>query len=1571
MSRTITSSEEDARSELSPDLTKPNWLACEHILPFDKLTGDEFEILCFLLLREMHPHDSVFYYGKTADQGRDIIHRKTGGPCRLIQCKNFKDAISPSHVAAEIAKVIANVHSGKIPEKPDEVVFFVSSDLSSLSQDLIDSQEMWIERAHGELKKLLRKDPSEELMDFARSWWPFEDRQIGISITEDIRKFHPKLIEEFFTVRTVISARREDVRQDLEEVANDIVERLSIVERERDRDVVRDLPYDIPLDKIRNEFRTASKSLLNWPQTLGDSIWIDRTESDSLLDLIRESPKLNCVLLGEPGSGKSAFLANLGTRLEELGISCLGIKADMLDVSVTTLGKLAERLHLPGKVEDCVAVLSQHEKVVVLIDQLDALGDLVDVRSERLNVLLGLINQLASIANVYVISSSRTFEFHHDSRFRSIDAQEIQFQLPEWDKVDEILSQQNILSSQWPTGFREILRSPQNLKVFVEQLSGTTEQRIYDSYQQMLEDLWYRRIVNSPDVQEKTVLLSSVAKDMSDSEVLWLPLARYDSDRDTIDQLVADGFLKLSDNRLKFGFQHQTIFSHARARAVVQGDVDLVEFVKDRQHALFVRPVLWSILGYLREASRQSYMEQMTLLCSQRLKLHIQHLLIDFLGRLNDPENEEGLWLATWLIKDDFTRRTIQAISGSKVWFERLKDSHLSDLMLNSKGIEWNLVSLLSNSITHSPNETIELLREFWLKDDSMDHFSLRVLQFLSEWSSERVSLVCALIARTAFSETAVTQLASDISEDLPELAPKVIATELRRNLSAQLAARDSSEKVLPQNATIEERFSAAVGDRSRNRFRSLIEAYSGRQELPEIAMAAPVEYLNEIWPLFLETLEPLLDNRNTVYWRFTTSISLYFDSTGKQHRENNFFKAIMVALRELEQKDPTGFEVFVRNEMKSESLIVQRIICNSLIESIETQSRLALEFLTTDSRRLAIGDTSDSHCDSRRLIRAISPLLSGESLRHLIDAIEGWTDYPHSMPDEEPELRRKRRKWDRESRQLLRLAIPGSCVTDDLRTRIESERHSLPHLCETPELLDSEMAQSMGTSPMSAKQMEKATNSQIIKLFDQFDKDTEWDHPRYGYGSGARAAASEFAAFSRDDPERGAQIATQLRYPDHEIPVCHLIGVLGTSDYSSTKLFALIQELVEHGFGSPEFRDTVAVACGNKAIELNGLPDDICELLKDWLDNWKCGSQEVDNEIELTDTDEEKKRSILFDLGDRYTIPHGSFSLLRTITLGLMYRSSPEADAWIEVLERHLDRPEKLRTWQALWRQLFFLRNCEKNRAIEFLTLLFDRFPTVRDSRFGVFILVKLRLFVGEEYFVKFCNQIASSGWIMGQQAKGELFAVSFLLEDGYESVRDFIEEATRSDSRVSEEIRRGIAFSTANLWKEGVCRKNATNLFVSISKCDSPKVHSALSEVFLYEQFVPNRHSMIILEATIERLGIIGDVDAARFAEMLELFVGVEPRLTLVLANALLDQMEGNRNDEYQRNFDLSDAALTSIAVTIQRMPMPLRADGLDLFERLLRLGFSATVQTVNDLDNRPHGVPMVTRRKRRRKS
>lgn len=208
MTRDRCTSEEAARAELGAGRTQPPWLGVQHALPFNDLSPEEFEIVCFLLLWREHPGEEVFYYGKTGDAGRDIVHRAADG-MRLVQCKRLGRNVGIGDVRAELAKLCTNIHRKVIPEAPTRICFYASEDFTAEAQDLLESQSQWLKAAEKALTDHLKGPPEADLLAFARSWWPTFERQNALALTERLKR-HNDLLEEFFSVRKVVDARALD-----------------------------------------------------------------------------------------------------------------------------------------------------------------------------------------------------------------------------------------------------------------------------------------------------------------------------------------------------------------------------------------------------------------------------------------------------------------------------------------------------------------------------------------------------------------------------------------------------------------------------------------------------------------------------------------------------------------------------------------------------------------------------------------------------------------------------------------------------------------------------------------------------------------------------------------------------------------------------------------------------------------------------------------------------------------------------------------------------------------------------------------------------------------------------------------------------------------------------------------------------------------------------------------------------------------------------------------------------------------------------------------------------------------
>jgi hypothetical protein len=212
------SREDNARMEIGEVRSSPPWLENQHVLPFHLLSPDEFEILCFLLLRYENPQDDIYYYGKTGDAGRDIVWHKNDGSLELIQCKRYQNNVGIGEIRTEIAKLYVNCYRQIIPENPTSVVFYIVPDLTALAQDLIDYPSKWLEIAKDVLRDYLNEQPTEGLLEFAVNWRPRFSKQMAVELTRRAKK-HQGLIEEFFGYKKVIDTTAlEPILAKLEEI---------------------------------------------------------------------------------------------------------------------------------------------------------------------------------------------------------------------------------------------------------------------------------------------------------------------------------------------------------------------------------------------------------------------------------------------------------------------------------------------------------------------------------------------------------------------------------------------------------------------------------------------------------------------------------------------------------------------------------------------------------------------------------------------------------------------------------------------------------------------------------------------------------------------------------------------------------------------------------------------------------------------------------------------------------------------------------------------------------------------------------------------------------------------------------------------------------------------------------------------------------------------------------------------------------------------------------------------------------------------------------------------------------
>jgi hypothetical protein len=252
-----------------------------------------------------------------------------------------------------------------------------------------------------------------------------------------------------------------------------------------------------------------------------------------------------------------------------------------------------------------------------LIDQLDAVSELLDRKSQRLNLLLSLIQRLSGSKNVHIIATCREFEFRYGSQFaRLAEIDHLFLKLPTWEEIASILE----LAGHQPAGLgeplRELLQNPLHLNIF---LAVARSGDVFTSFQNLLDRLWEERVKKQPNTEECITFLEKLADRMTEEEeraLPWFDLRRSSGiirggtvgprmTKDEMfradDQHLINLFNELSDQTQWDAPSRKWSDDFSRAGGAIQQSLAFGELVKD-DPARFLR-----ILPQLKPQQHESY----------------------------------------------------------------------------------------------------------------------------------------------------------------------------------------------------------------------------------------------------------------------------------------------------------------------------------------------------------------------------------------------------------------------------------------------------------------------------------------------------------------------------------------------------------------------------------------------------------------------------------------------------------------------------------------------------------------------------------------------------------------------------------------------------------------------------------------------------------------------------------------------------------------------------------------------------------------------------------------------------
>ena len=1305
-------------------------------------------------------------------------------------------------------------------------------------------------------------------------------------------------------------------------------------------------------DVVREICRNISKPLLDWPTDI-DGQRMEPAVFEELAGPIDEDETNVQMLIGEPGSGKSALLAKLGARFLEEGALVLAIKADQLPKSVDTVSSLGEYLGLGGALCHSLRSFADSVLVVVLIDQLDALSDLVDLDGGRLNALLHFINELGGTQNLRVIASCRQVEFRHDARLTFLAPREVRLPLPEWEEVVGLLELRGIDARGWTPTFHEILRRPQQLLVFTQLVASGEEMPVFSSYQQMLERLWQHSVTNQDGIPGRAELVREVARFMGQEEMLWVSRSRFEDRAEALNQLIAAGILTPGADERTFGFRHQTVFDFALSRSFATEGRTLSDYVFSKQQSLFVRPRLWSALVYLRGAEPETYHKEFDILWQHTdLKLHVRMQLVEFLGQLEDPNGREELRLRQALADESCKRLALIAIQGRNTWFQRLRPDILPELMAEPSTFIGEIARILQGAVALNATPVLGLLRDYWITNTEYDWYTSRVLSHLPSWDSDSTSLAEILAARHDSHGTGIFNLVSLAANSQATMAISIFAAYLQHKVAESEALTSEMEKLPGGNVSI---FSRSP---RHDAAESLLDGSGSAlwPDLQTLAETSPAFFLDKIWPLFRRLLSIVRCDDLSEPHHFGYEGIL----RDRAHGHISLVEAVDSACEALAAHKFESFSIFLAAQGPENSMTIQCALANALSGVTAEHPDVALSFLLEDPRRLNMDDPyHGEHRYTGLLISTLSEHLSLGQMETLEAALTGWTDDQEPRPDDEPDDLIRANQGGRI--RLLRY-IPSDHRTERVVALVAELEAEFPDLRQGDGFVLPGYREK--TQSMSSGGIEKATLDELRSSVEQLVAGGIAESPPGNTDNGisSHRALPELA---KRQPSEALLSIDALNPSTNGVLVGHTLSALAESELSNDELLGAIRKLIERGFGENPFHELVADALSIRLEKGLMLPEDFFGLLESWLDEAAAAAPppSVDEAGHL----EKEEASPLWRPNVTWMRPRRTFCFLKALNIACY--NAEQADRFVAIMKTHLERPEQVEVWRALCWYLKTLRMANPTEASSALLKLFRKFPAVMDSIPGVRAIFDAFSWLPGEAVRTILEDLKVSTWPSAERSFGELLMFRHAYWNEERSGAWI--SALVGDPNTSTEILRGIATTAAHVLPAENARGKAAVILNTLIPGAAPSVAVEILGVFdILPEIGSNPHAIQLLRTMLENPSALIPDSLQALIQALPQLIPVHSMLAADLADTILDHHAEALFDQ-SKAFALTTEDLINFALTLHRDEGG-RERGLNLFERLLQLNIDGTRTSLFEVDARPivapHPVPRPSPRRRR---
>lgn len=1490
------------------------------------LSDADFELLLYSIYKGHAPelpwYSNVRLMVTGADQGRDVWLTKDERPVGLIQCKKVKVGFTRPDTLREVIKFLLNVvlEPALMPAPAGfRFILALASDPASTTTDFFDAPHTWLAANEAELSGLVA--------DVIKKYEAFSTLKIeavlpGISTALKSLKYEllrpidldalleriPAVRQRFFKVQLVVAVKDAEAMIEARFAAVGFVSKSTQTFTRAD---------------VEEDITRGSRGLADWPQ----KIWgqhIERPEFDDLIQRINGHPAGSTLVIGGAGTGKSALLAELYCALKARGQIVLAIKADMLSPDIVGFADLARDLGMSGDIEQELLSRAVEAPVVLIIDQLDAVSEVMDQSSQRMQVLLRLASRLQEAEGqegnklpIHVIVSSRPFEAKFDARFRLLDADELLLSLPPFERISALLGELGIDATVVPDSLKETLRTPFALGIYVDLAKSGLNPT--DLTAANLLDRWLDKKLPVGAARASCMaFLRQLAADMTQYESLWRPAAHYDPDYSEMLRWAESIGIVIREDA-SIGFSHQSWLDDFQAKTLrtAQG---LADYAWSRQEGLFARGTILRGLEHMRRVDMASYEVAIRLLLpNPKTRRHLRHLVADFLASADDPSASDIAWV-DWMARNDHAlanRAFRQVAIRWPCWRSGLLP--LLPFLLQDEKHRWNATMLLVREVAEDSSQVMDLVDRYW-SDASHDGDVFSLFERSGIATDRAIAHVRKIFNRTALADWAISHYAKTLHEN----GNTHVALDLI-SFWAELQPEDRHNG---------------------------IRVYG----VEKIAAAAPLYCAERLLPWFVGVASREVGDGRPGH-RYPQSISIPYDwkyDSGEGH----LTQLLRSALEESAASDPADVCALLATVFTVEIDEVQSLVADTLAANPTLLNEHALAFLFADQRRLHLG--SDTFDDERgvgqmicgwstsNLIAQIIPHLSQGDVERVRDYIESWEPWKEDLQEErDPAQRRQLLRWSDERRLRLLAELPVQVLTARRRRQVEEWKIEQPTLQAKHR---GRMLARMVESPMSHDQMAKASDDAIIKMLNAVnDHAGRHENPKHWLKGGVTELSRAFAAFAKSFPDRAIRIIPRFQPGMHEQVTGAAIRELSAVEAVNAQVLkTLIWDVQSRGFSSTSFRHEIACAMETLAKRLKGLEGRDIELLRGWLQRApNVLAAETLRHAELNKSNRERNEkpdqrpeAMLFGRGGgMHFLPQRNFTLLSAIAAGYVHRDGVDCDGWLSELELHVTHPEDPEVWSAI---LMFRSHelwwADAARVGELIEAIWRRFPAAFEDAAVVQSLWRLRVRMRTSLQQEIVNFWLSHSDHKLRQIGGEFSAASVIVDSAASCGMGEIVEAVMAGSDVF--ARSGVLFAAAAGWRSpdlDIRSRSHTYLIAVASIVSGFEAHALSTAVDRGERLPPDEMTRALLASVAVNIDLLKESMGLLFVRSLQhllLYPGFE-MLVLEIAEAATELA---RTSPDRTVGGLYDGEFIGLVIALQRSPIEIKTRAMTTYERLL---------------------------------